>query len=89
MKTDEKPTKITENLKILTATIISMMDQTNNSKFSPAMKNKLNPPDPTTVVPANRSDSSLDRVLSTKIDGIWTLKHEISSPKLYELLIKT
>ena len=26
---------------------------------------------------------------STNIDGMWTLKHEISSPKLYELLIKT
>ena len=25
----------------------------------------------------------------TKIDGMWTLKHEISSPKFYELLIKT
>ena len=26
---------------------------------------------------------------STKIRGMWTLKHEISSPKFYELLIKT
>ena len=26
---------------------------------------------------------------SIKIGGMWTLKHEISSPKFYELLIKT
>ena len=26
---------------------------------------------------------------STKIGGMWTLKHAISSPKLYELIIKT
>ena len=25
---------------------------------------------------------------STKMCGMWTLKHEISSPKFYELLIK-
>ena len=25
----------------------------------------------------------------TKLGGMWTLKHRISSPKLYELLIKT
>ena len=29
-KTDEKPTKITVDLKVLTATITSIMDQTNN-----------------------------------------------------------
>ena len=29
-KTDEKPTKITADLKVLTATITSMMDHTNN-----------------------------------------------------------
>ena len=33
MNTDEKLTKITEDLKVLTATITSMMDQTNNYKL--------------------------------------------------------
>ena len=33
INTDEKLTKITEDLKVLTATITLMMDQTNNYKF--------------------------------------------------------
>ena len=89
MKTDEKITKITEDLKVLTESITSMMDQTNNSKFSPAQKDTLNPPDPTIVVPDSRRDPPLDGGHTTKIGGMWNLKHEISSPKLYELLIKT
>ena len=28
-------------------------------------------------------------VQTTKIGGMWNLKHEISSPKFYELIIKT
>ena len=47
------------------------------------------PPDPTTLVPANRRATSLDGGNYTKIGGTWTLKHEISSTKFYELLIKT
>ena len=86
MKTDEKPTKITEELKVLTA---FMMDQTKSSKLSPAQKDKSNPPNPTIVVPDNRRDPPLDGRNSTKIGGMWTLKHDTSSPKLYEFLIKT
>ena len=41
MKTGEKLAQITEDLKVLTATTISMMDQTNNSKLSPAQKDAL------------------------------------------------
>ena len=66
-----------------------MMDQTNNSKSSPAQKDSSNPPDPITVVSANRRDPPLDGGNSMKIGGMWTLKHDISSPKCYELLIKT
>ena len=65
------------------------MDQTNNSELSPAQKNTSNPTDPTTVVPANRRDTPLDGGHSTKIGGMWNIKHEISSPKFYELLIKS
>ena len=89
IETDEKITKITEDLKVFTATITSMMDQTNNSKFSPSQKDTSTPPDPTTVVPANRRDPPLDRGHYTKIGGMRTLKNDISSPKFYELLIKT
>ena len=87
-ETDEKLTQITEDLKFLTATITSMMDQTNNSMFSPSQKDTSTPPDPTTMVPYYRRAPPLDGVHSTKIGAMCTLKHEIVSPKFYELLIK-
>ena len=34
-------------------------------------------------------DPPLDGGNSTRIGGMWTLKHDIISPKFYELLIKT
>ena len=82
INTDEKLTHITEDLKVLTATITSIMDQNKNSKFSPAQKNTSNPPYPTTVVPYNRKFPPLDGRNSTKICGMWTLKHEIISQKI-------
>ena len=84
MKAEMKDIK--ETLKVFTT---FMMDQTNNSKSSPTQKDTLTPPDPNTVVPTNRRDSPLEGGGSTKIGGMWTLKHEISSSKFYELLIKT
>ena len=45
--------------------------------------------DPTTVFRANKKAPPLEGGNSTKIGGMSTLKHEISSPKFYELLIKT
>ena len=89
MKTYEKLRKTTEDQNVLTATITSMTDQTNNSKLSPYQKDTSNDLEPTTVVPANRRDPPLDGGHSTKIGGMWNIKHEISSPKFYELLIKT
>ena len=80
MKTDEKLTHTTENLKVLTAFI---MDQTNNFKFSLAQKDTSTLPDPTTMLPANRRDPPLDGGKYTNIGGMWTLKHEIRSPKFY------
>ena len=66
-----------------------MMNQTSNSKLSPAQKDALNPLDPTTVVRDNRRDPPLDWGHSTKIGGMWNFKHDIISTKLYELLINT
>ena len=40
------------------------------------------------MVPSNRRLPPLDGGHSTKIVGMWTLKHDIGSPKFYELLIK-
>ena len=86
MKTDEKLTQLTENLQFLTAL---MMDQTNIQKSSPTQKYTQTPSYPTIVVLTNRRDPPLEGGHSTKIGGMWTLKHEISSQKFYEILIKT
>ena len=60
INTDEKLTNITEDLRFLTPTITSMMDQTKYSKFSLDQKDTSNPPEPTTVVPVNRRAPPLD-----------------------------
>ena len=86
MKTDEKLTQLIETLNNFTAFI---MDQTNNYKSSPNQKDTSTPPDPTAVVPSNKKGPPLEGGHYTNICGMWTLKHEISSPKFYELLINT
>ena len=65
------------------------MDQNNIPKSSPTQKDTLTTPDPTNMVRSNRKDFPLEGVHSTKIGGMWTLKHEIISPKFYDLIIKT
>ena len=66
-----------------------MMDQTNIYKSSPTHKDTLTPPEPTNLVPTNRRAPPLEGGHSNKIGGMWTLKHEMSSPKFYEILINT
>ena len=83
MKSEMKYIK--ETLKVFTT---FMMDQNKIPKYSPTHKDTSTPPDPTTVVPTNRRDPPLEGGHSTKIGGMWTFKHDIRSPKLYELLIK-
>ena len=85
MNTDEKLTHLTENINNLTA---FMIDQNNIPKSSPTQKDTSNPPAPTTLVPIKRRDPSLEGGHYTKIGGMWTLKHEINSPKFYDILIK-
>ena len=84
MKAEMKDIK--ETLKTFTS---FMMDQTNISKSSPAQKDTSTPPDPTTTVQTNRRAPPLEGGISENIGGMWTLKYEISSPRFYELLIKT
>ena len=45
--------------------------------------------DTTNIVPDKKKDTPLEGGHSTKISAMWNLKHEIRSPKFYELLIKT
>ena len=62
------------------------MDQINTS---PSQKDTLTPPYPTTTVQINKRAPPLEGGISKNIGGMWTLKHDISSPRFYELLIKT
>ena len=66
-----------------------MMDQTNIYKSSPTQKDKPTPLEPTTMVPTTMMYPPLEGGNYTKTGDMWNLRHEISSPKLYELLIKT
>ena len=65
-----------------------LLNQFNNMSSSPTQKDTSNPLDPTTVVPTNRSDIPLEGGQYNRIGGMWNLKHEISSPKFYDILIK-
>ena len=77
---------IKETLKTFTE---FMMDQINISKPSPAQKDTSTPPYPTTTVQTNKRAPPLEGGISENIGGMWTLKHEIRSPRFYELLTKT
>ena len=73
-------TKVTEKIKAMLAEIT---DQIKTLKSSPTQKDSPKTLEPTNVVPNNNVDSPLDGGQSTKIGGMWTLKNEISSPRLY------
>ena len=66
-----------------------MKDRNNISKSSLSQKDTLTPPDPTTTIHTNRRAPPLEGGIYENIGGMWTPKHEISSPRFYELLIKT
>ena len=83
---DDKMQKITE---YLTAMISSMMYQIKIQKSSPYNKDKPKDHNPTNVVLANKRVPPLEGGHYTKIGGMWTVKHDIISLKLYELIIKT
>ena len=92
--TYDKLTLLTENQKdtnekltlLLTATKI---DKNNISKSSSDQNDTSTTPEPTNTVQTNRRAPPLEEGISDKIRCMWTLKHEIRSPKFYELLIKT
>ena len=87
---DEKAMKITEEFKgVIASSILSIMDKINILKHSPTQKASQKTLDPTTVVQYNRRDLTLGSGKSTKISGMWKLKHEIGKPKNDVLLINT
>ena len=71
---------LTEDFKAMLAEI---MDLINIFKYYSTYKDSH-----TTVVPVKRRDPPLNGRQFTTIGGMWTLKHETSSPKFYEHLIK-
>ena len=83
---DERMTKFSEEFKTMFAVI---SNQINTMLSSSTKKNASTNPEPNTLVSANRRAPPLEGGHSIKICGMWTLKHEISSSKFYELLVKT
>ena len=74
---------------VLTSMIASITDQVKFSNSSIDKKYLNNSRDPTTLVPDNKKAPPLECGHSTKIGGMCILKHDIISPKFYEILIKT
>ena len=83
---DEKVKNLTADLTRITA---SIMDQIKIPKSSPDKKYTPKAQYNTTVVPDNKKYTPLEGGHSTKNGGMWTLKHEIGSLKIYELPINT
>ena len=83
---DEKMKKFIEYFKEM---LVAITHQINTLKYPPTQKNSPKLLDPTNVFPTNRRDTPLEGGQSTKIGGMWTLKHDIRSPKLYKIPIKT
>ena len=83
---DEKMKNLTEDP---TSKVTPIMNQIKISKSSPDKKDWQNTQYPTIVIPNNKRASPLEVGNSKKIGGMWALKHEIISPKAYEILINT
>ena len=65
------------------------MDYINMLKPSPKNKDSRKAHNTNPLLPAKRISPPLEGGHNTKIGGMWTIKHEIVSPKFYEILIKT
>ena len=74
---------------MLESSITSITDNINTFKSLSTHNSSPKSLYPTTVVPANRKDPPLKGGHSTKNGCMWNLKHDTSSPKFYEILIKT
>ena len=69
--------------------LVSITDKINTFKYFPTQKDSPKPPEPVNLVSTIRRAPPLDGGQYTKIGVIWTMKHEISSPRFHELPIKT
>ena len=64
-----------------------LMDKFDNPSPNKAETN--NPQDYTTMAQYNRKVPPLEGGNSQKLGRMWTLNHDISSPKFYEIIINT
>ena len=69
--------------------LAEITDQINTLVSSPNQNDSPKPLDTINLALPNRRATPLYGGQSTKIGGMWNLKHDISSPRFYELLIKT
>ena len=75
-KIDSEYTKMKSDMKQINTMLTYMMSQKQNS--SPENMDPQNPQDPSTVVPHNKKAPPIEGERSTRIGGMWTIKHEIS-----------
>ena len=80
---DEKMKKYDSKLYKLTEMVEKMMDQSQIYNYSPKNMDSTKAQNHTTTVPANKKAPPSEGGNSTKNVGMWTLKHDISSPKFY------
>ena len=85
----DKMNKQESNPDKITAMVKKMIDQIQISNFSPDNRYLPKSQDTTAAVSDNKKSPPLKGGNSTKVGGMWNLKHDIRSPKLYQLLIKT
>ena len=71
------------NPKKIMAQIMVKMEKLSSEKVEPSKSQ-----DTENVVPANKKYQTLEGGHSTRKYGMWDIKHEIISPKFYELITK-
>ena len=86
---DDKMKKQVYKLDNLMAIMENMMDHIQISDPSSENMDSPKAQGPNTAVLDKKKAPSLDGGHSTKIGGMWNIKHEINSPKFYELIINT
>ena len=79
--------KIDSYMNEMRTILTQMMNQKHN--YLPYQKALPKTQNPTNIVPVKSKALPLEVGNFTKNGGMWTLKCEISSPKCYELLMKT
>ena len=79
---DEKIKKQDSKLDMLTSMVRTMINCIHILNSLPDKKDSPKEHYPTTTVPTNKKSPQLEGGRSTKIGGMWNIKHEIRSPKL-------